>query len=211
LILARYRESACRLCRRETQKLYLKGDRCFTDKCAVERRNYAPGQHGQARGKLSDYGLQLREKQKVRRIYGLGEKQFHLTYLNASRMRGVAGHNLLMLLELRLDNVIYRLGFASSRNQARHWVRYGHVLVNGRRVDIPSARVKTGDVVSLKPASRDEVPQIKEALANLGRKSVPAWLEVDAASYTGAIKALPSREELTIPMQEQLIIELYSR
>ena len=208
--MARYRGSACRLCRRETQKLYLKGDRCFTDKCAVERRNYAPGQHGQSRGKLSDYGLQLREKQKVRRIYGLAEKQFHLTYLNANRMRGVAGHNLLMLLELRLDSVIYRLGFASSRNQARHWVRHGHILVNGRRVNIPSARVKVGDVVSLKPKSKD-VPQIKEALANLGRKPIPSWLEVDGTDFTGTVKALPSREELTIPMQEQLIIELYSR
>lgn len=208
--MARYRESACRLCRRETQKLYLKGSRCFTEKCAVERRNYAPGQHGQSRGKLSDYGLQLREKQKVRRIYGLVEKQFHLTYLHANRMRGVAGHNLLMLLELRLDNVLYRLGFANSRNQARHWVRYGHVLLNGRRVNIPSARVKIGDVVGLKPASK-EVPQIKESLAGLGSRPVPVWLEVDGSSFTGTVKALPSREELTIPMQEQLIIELYSR
>jgi small subunit ribosomal protein S4 len=188
----------------------LKGSRCFTEKCAVERRNYAPGQHGQARSKLSDYGLQLREKQKVRRIYGLVEKQFHLTYLHANRMRGVAGHNLLMLLELRLDNVLYRLGFAASRNQARHWVRYGHVLCNGRRVNIPSARVKIGDVVSLKPSSQ-EVPQIKEALSGLGSRPVPAWLEVDGNNYTGTVKALPSREELTIPMQEQLIIELYSR
>ena len=208
--MARYRGSACRLCRRETQKLYLKGDRCFSDKCAVERRNYAPGQHGQSRGKLSDYGLQLREKQKVRRMYGLAEKQFHLTYLNANRMRGVAGHNLLMLLELRLDNVIYRLGFATSRSQARHWVRHGHVLVNGRRVNIPSFRVKVNDVITLKDKSK-EVPQIKEALQNLGRKQIPAWLEVDASQASGTVKALPAREELTIPMQEQLIIELYSR
>ena len=208
--MARYRGSACRLCRRETQKLYLKGDRCFSDKCAVERRNYAPGQHGQSRGKLSDYGLQLREKQKVRRMYGLAEKQFHLTYLNANRMRGVAGHNLLMLLELRLDNVIYRLGFAASRSQARHWVRHGHVLVNGRRVNIPSFRVKVNDVITLKDKSK-EVPQIKEALQNLGRKQIPAWLEVDASQASGTVKALPAREELTIPMQEQLIIELYSR
>lgn len=208
--MARYRGSVCRLCRRETQKLYLKGDRCFSEKCAVERRNYAPGQHGQMRGKLSDYGLQLREKQKVRRMYGMAEKQFHITYVKASSMRGVAGHNLLLLLETRLDNVVYRLGFAASRSQARHWVRHGHFLINGRKVNIPSARVKPGDIVALKEKSR-EVPQIKEAMEAVARKHIPAWLEVDAKAFAGTVKALPTREELTVPMQEQLIVELYSR
>ena len=208
--MARYRGSVCRLCRRETQKLYLKGDRCFSDKCAVERRNYAPGQHGQARGKLSDYGLQLREKQKVRRMYGLAEKQFHITYVRASHMRGVAGHNLLTLLETRLDNVVYRLGFASSRSQARHWIRHGHFLINGHKVNIPSARVKPGDVVALKEKSR-EVVQIKEAMEAVARRHIPTWLEIDAKAFAGTVKALPTREELTIPMQEQLIVELYSR
>jgi len=200
----------CRLCRREVQKLYLKGDRCFSDKCAVERRAFPPGQHGQRRSKTSDYGLQLREKQKVKRMYGLAEKQFNLTYKRAARMRGVTGHNLLMLLELRLDNVVYRLGFAGSRSQARHWVRHGHVTVNGHRVDIPSARVKPGDVVAVKDKSR-EIPQLKESLEAVARRSVPEWLELEADKFRGTVKALPNREELTIPMQEQLIVELYSR
>ncbi len=200
----------CRLCRREVQKLYLKGDRCFSDKCAVERRAFPPGQHGQRRGKTSDYGLQLREKQKVKRMYGLAEKQFNLTYKRAARMRGVTGHNLLMLLELRLDNVVYRLGFAGSRSQARHWVRHGHVTINGNRVDIPSARLKVGDVVAVKDKSR-EIPQLKESLEAVARRSVPEWLELEADKFRGTVKALPNREELTIPMQEQLIVELYSR
>lgn len=209
--MARYRGSVCRLCRREVQKLYLKGDRCYSDKCAVERRAFPPGQHGQSRrGKMSDYGLQLREKQKVKRIYGLAEKQFKLTYKRAARMKGVTGHNLLMLLELRLDNVVYRLGFASSRAQARQWVRHGHILVNGRRVDIPSARVKVGDVVAVREKSR-KIPQIVESLEAVARRTVPSWLELDAENFSGTVKALPSREELTMPMQEQLIVELYSR
>lgn len=200
----------CRLCRREVQKLYLKGDRCFSDKCAVERRAFPPGQHGQRRTKVSDYGLQLREKQKVKRMYGLAEKQFNLTYKRAARMRGVTGHNLLMLLEVRLDNVVYRLGFAGSRSQARHWVRHGHVTINGHRVDIPSARVKIGDVVAVKDKSR-EIPQLKESLEAVARRTVPEWLELEADKFRGTVKALPTREELTIPMQEQLIVELYSR
>ncbi len=209
--MARYRGSVCRLCRREVQKLYLKGDRCYSDKCAVERRAFPPGQHGQSRrGKMSDYGLQLREKQKVKRIYGLAERQFKLTYQRAARMKGVTGHNLLMLLELRLDNVVYRLGFASSRAQARQWVRHGHILVNGRRVDIPSARVKVGDVVAVREKSR-KIPQIVESLEAVARRTVPSWLELDAENFSGTVKALPSREELTMPMQEQLIVELYSR
>lgn len=208
--MARYRGSVCRLCRREVQKLYLKGDRCFSDKCAVERRAFPPGQHGQRRSKTSDYGLQLREKQKVRRMYGLAENQFKLTYQHATHMHGVTGHNLLMLLELRLDNVAYRLGFAGSRAQARHWVRHGHVTINGKRVDIPSARVKPGDVVAIKDGSR-EIAQVKQSLEAVARRTVPGWLELEADKFRGTVKALPNREELTIPMQEQLIVELYSR
>lgn len=208
--MARYRGSVCRLCRREAQKLYLKGDRCYSDKCAVERRAYPPGQHGQGRSKLSDYGLQLREKQKVKRMYGLAEKQFNLTYKHAARMRGVTGHSLLQLLECRLDNVVYRLGFANSRSQARHWVRHGHFVLNGRKVNVPSLRVKVGDVISVRDKSR-EVAQLKEAMEAVARRQIPAWLEVDPAAFRGSIKALPAREELTMPMQEQLIVELYSR
>lgn len=208
--MARYRGSVCRLCRREVQKLYLKGDRCYSDKCAVERRSYPPGQHGQGRSKVSDYGLQLREKQKVKRMYGLAEKQFKLTYKRAARMKGVTGHNLLMLLETRLDNVVYRLGFANSRNQARQLVRHGHITLNGHRCDIPSAHVKVGDVVAVREKSR-EVAFIKAALEAVARRGVPEWLELDADNFSGTVKALPSREELTMPMQEQLIVELYSR
>ena len=208
--MARYRGSVCRLCRRETQKLYLKGDRCYSDKCAVERRTYPPGQHGQSRGKLSDYGLQLREKQKVKRMFGLAEKQFKLTYVRASGMRGVTGHNLLMLLETRLDNVVYRLGFANSRTQARHWVRHGHFLVNGKKVNIPSLRLKVGDMIAVREKSR-EVAEMKSAMEAVARRQIPAWLETDAAAFQGTLKALPAREDLTMPMQEQLIVELYSR
>ncbi|MCB2187759.1 MAG: 30S ribosomal protein S4 [Deltaproteobacteria bacterium] len=208
--MARYRGSVCRLCRRETQKLYLKGDRCYSDKCAVERRSYPPGQHGQGRIKVSDYGLQLREKQKVKRMYGLAENQFRLTYHRASSMRGVSGHNLLILLERRLDNVVYRLGFANSRNQARQWVRHGHFAINGRRVNIPSALVREGDVIGVLEKSRN-TPQIKEAMEAVARRTVPGWLEADSANFSGKVKALPTREELTMPMQEQLIVELYSR
>ena len=208
--MARYRGSVCRLCRREAQKLFLKGDRCFSEKCAVERRAYPPGQHGQGRSKVSDYGLQLREKQKVKRMYGLAESQFKLTYKNAARMRGVAGHNLLILLETRLDNVVYRLGFANSRNQARQWVRHGHIEINGRRCDVPSARLKAGDKVSVREKSR-EIDGLKAALEAVARRVVPEWLDLDVKEFTGEVKALPSREDLTTPMQEQLIVELYSR
>ncbi|MGD8561432.1 MAG: 30S ribosomal protein S4 [Desulfarculaceae bacterium] len=209
--MARYSGSICRLCRREVQKLYLKGDRCYSEKCAVERRAYPPGQHGQSRrSKVSDYGLQLREKQKVKRMYGLAEKQFRLTYKRAARMRGVTGHNLLLLLETRLDNVVYRLGFASSRNQARQWVRHGHINLNGRRLNIPSAQVKVGDVLSVKEKSREN-DLIKQSLEAVARRNVPSWLELDAKDFSGTVKAMPTREELTMPMQEQLIVELYSR
>ncbi len=193
------------------QKLYLKGDRCYSDKCSVERRNYPPGQHGQGRRtKVSDYGLQLREKQKAKRMYGLAEKQFKLTYKRAARMKGVTGHNLLGLLETRLDNVVYRLGFANSRNQARQLVRHGHFMVNDRRVNIPSCKVKIGDTVKVREKSR-EIAQIQQGLESVARRTVPTWLELDASNYTGQVKAMPNREELTMPMQEQLIVELYSR
>lgn len=210
--MARYRGSVCRLCRRETEKLYLKGERCYGDKCAVERRAYAPGQHGQNRRmrKTSDYGLQLREKQKVKRMYGLAEKQFRLTYKRASNMRGVTGHNLLLLLETRLDNAVYRAGFANSRNQARHWVRHGHFMVGGRRVNIPSFRVKVGDLITVREKSR-KVPQMVEAMETIARRAAPAWLEVTPDEFSAKVQALPAREELTMPMQEQLIVELYSR
>lgn len=209
--MARYRGSVCRLCRREMQKLYLKGDRCYGDKCAVERRTYPPGQHGQGRrGKASDYGIQLREKQKVKRMYGLAENQFRLTYKRASSMHGVTGHNLLQLLERRLDNVVFRLGFANSRTQARQWVRHSHFTVNGQKVNIPSALVKAGDVIAVTQGSR-ELGQLKEAMEAVARRTIPGWLEMDVKELSGTVKALPTREELTMPMQEQLIVELYSR
>lgn len=209
--MARYRGSVCRLCRREVQKLYLKGDRCYSDKCAVERRGYPPGQHGQGRFKKpSDYGLQLREKQKVKRMYGLAEKQFKLTYKRASSMKGVTGHNLLLLLETRLDNVVYRLGFANSRNQARQLVRHGHIAINGQRCNIPSALIKMGDTVTVREKSR-KITDISAAMEAVARRTVPEWLELEPKEFSGVVKALPSREDLTMPMQEQLIVELYSR
>ena len=208
--MARYTGAACRLCRREGTKLFLKGDRCFTEKCGVERRAYPPGQHGQGRTRTSDYGLQLREKQKVKRMYGLAEKQFRGTMDAATRMRGRAGENLLVLLEQRLDNVVFRLGFATSRSEARQLVRHGHFVVNGRKVDVPSFRVKTGMRVTLRPSSR-EIARIAEALEALERRSVPGWLELEKEAFTGVMKAAPTRVDITMPVQEQLIVELYSR
>jgi small subunit ribosomal protein S4 len=191
-------------------KLFLKGERCFTDKCSIERRNYPPGLHGQARPKFSDYGNQLREKQKVRRIYSVLERQFQKTVDEAERMRGVAGENLLQLLELRIDNVIYRLGFASSRTEARQLVMHGHITVNGQRLTIPSARVKTGDVIGL-TARGKKATRIEASLEQVDRGSVPSWLSLDREAKTGQVVAEPSREEITIPIREQLIVELYSR
>ncbi len=209
--MARYRGSVCRLCRRENLKLFLKGDRCYSDKCAFERRSYPPGQHGQRRGgKYSDYRLQLREKQKVKRIYGVLEKQFRSYYRRAERQKGITGTNLLLLLERRLDNVVYRMGFASSRNQARQLVRHNHFLVNGRKVNIPSYLVKPGDVIEVREKSRN-VPPILEAMETVVRRGIPNWLEVDKERFRGVFKALPSREDLTMPIQEQLIVELYSK
>jgi small subunit ribosomal protein S4 len=208
--MARYTGAVCRLCRREGTKLFLKGDRCFTEKCGVERRAYPPGQHGQGRGRTSDYGLQLREKQKVKRMYGVAESQFRGTMDAASHMRGRAGENLLVLLERRLDNVVFRLGFATSRAEARQLVRHGHFLVNGRKTDVPSFRVKPGTRITLGVASR-QIARITEALEALERRSLPGWLELDKEAFTGTVKAMPTREDITMPIQEQLIVELYSR
>jgi small subunit ribosomal protein S4 len=208
--MARYIGPVCRLCRREGTKLFLKGDRCFSEKCAIERRNYPPGQHGQTRPRFSDYGMQLREKQKVKRIYGLLEKQFENTMSTANRMKGRTGENLLSLLERRLDNVVFRLGFATSRAEARQLVRHGHFLVNGRRATIPSMLVRAGTKITLAESSR-QITRIVGALEALERRSVPSWLEIDKDNFEGTVKALPVREEITLPIQEQLIVELYSR
>jgi small subunit ribosomal protein S4 len=209
--VARYSEAACRLCRRENLKLFLKGDRCYTDKCAFERRSYAPGQHGQRRGgKISDYGIQLREKQKVKRIYGVLEKQFRRYYSRADRQKGITGTNLLVLLERRLDNIVYRMGFASSRNQARQLVKHNHFTVNGRKVNIPSYQVKIGDAIEVREKSR-KTPLILEAMETVVRREMPSWLEVEGGNYRGIVKEFPNREELTMPINEQLIVELYSK
>lgn len=209
--MSRYRGSVCRQCRRENLKLYLKGDRCYSDKCSFDRRSYAPGQHGQRRGgKTSDYGIQLREKQKVKRSYCLSEKQFKLSFERADRKKGITGTNLLMILEQRLDNVVYRLGFANSRSQARQLVRHGHFLINGRKVDIPSFQVKAGDVVELREKSRN-LQIITESLEAVVRRSMPQWLELEKDKFKGMIKGVPAREDITMPIQESQIVELYSR
>lgn len=208
--MARYRGSLCKLCRREGLKLFLKGDRCYTDKCAFERRGYAPGQHGQRRSKVTEYAIRLREKQKVKRIYGVLEKQFRRYFEKAERMKGVTGENLLKLLESRLDNVVYRLGFADSRNEARQLVSHGHFLLNGRKVDIPSILVKPGDVIELKEKSRKNL-KINASLEVVSRRGIPSWLELRKEEYKGIVKDYPEREEITLPIQEQLIVELYSK
>ncbi|MBC7356971.1 SSU ribosomal protein S4P [Desulfacinum infernum DSM 9756] len=208
--MARYTGPVCRLCRRESMKLYLKGDRCFSDKCAYERRSYAPGQHGQRRGKLSDYGIQLREKQKIKRIYGLQEKQFKSYFKEADRQKGVTGTNFLILLERRLDNTVFRLGFANSRSQARQLVRHGHFLVNGRKVNIPSYLLRPGDVIAVREKSR-QVGVINEALEALPRRGLMPWLELDKDKYQGVFRTLPTREEIPMPVQEHLVVEFYSK
>jgi len=209
--LARYTGSSCRLCRREDLRLFLKGDRCYGAKCAFERRAYAPGQHGQRRGtKYSDYRNQLREKQKVKRIYGILEKQFRGYYFRAERQKGITGINLLILLESRLDNMVYRMGFAASRSHARQLVRHSHFLVNDKKVNIPSYQVKPGDKIEVKEKSR-KVPQILEAMGTVVRRGIPAWIEVEKEKFLGTLTALPNREDVTIPIQEQLIVELYSK
>ena len=208
--MARTTGAVCRLCRREGMKLFLKGDRCFKEKCAFERRGYAPGQHGRRRTKIQAYGIQLREKQKVKRMYGVLERQFRNYFASASRAKGITGANLLQMLECRLDNVVYRLGFAFSRSAARQLVAHGHIRVNGKKIDIPSARVKAGAVVSLKDDSRtNEI--IKMCLDTAKGRGVPAWLELDADRFQGTVKQLPNREDISLPIQEQLIVELYSK
>ena len=208
--MARETGSVCRLCRREGMKLFLKGDRCFKEKCSFERRGYAPGQHGRRRSKVQGYGIQLREKQKVKRMYGVLERQFRNYFASASRAKGITGANLLQMLECRLDNVVYRLGFAFSRSAARQLVAHGHIRVNGKKIDIPSALVKAGAIVSLKDDSRtNEI--IKMCLDTAKGRGVPAWLELDADRFQGTVKQLPNREDITLPIQEQLIVELYSK
>lgn len=208
--MARYIGPVCRFCRRESVKLFLKGDRCYTDKCSFDRNQYPPGQHGQARLRVSEYGTQLREKQKVKRVYGLLERQFRRYFHEAERLRGVTGENLLVLLESRLDNVVYRVGFAGTRAEARQLVRHGHILVNGRRLDIPSAHIKPGDVVSVKESMRQNV-RIVDALEKAVNRAAMSWLEVDRTAMAAKLSQRPVRSEITLPIQENLVVELYSR
>jgi small subunit ribosomal protein S4 len=208
--MARYIGPVCKLCRREGVKLFLKGERCYTDKCSFDRRPYAPGQHGQRRSKVTEYGVRLREKQKVRRIYGIVERQFRRYFAEADRRRGVTGENLLALLEQRLDSVCFRLGFAPTRAEARQTVLHRHITVNGKSVNVPSYQVRPGDVVSVHERSRTQ-KRILSALEQVERRGIPQWLDLDKAALAGTIKTAPNREEITLPIQEQLIVEFYSR
>lgn len=209
--MARYTGSVCRLCRRERMKLFLKGDRCFKEKCAIERRAYPPGQHGQRRGRRTmGYGLQLREKQKVKRIYGVQERQFRNYFKKADKKKGITGENLLVALETRLDNIVYSLGFGGSRSQARQLVRHGHILVDGRKTTIPSFQAKVGQVISVKESSRKN-DFIRASVDTARGRGVPEWLELDPENFTGKVLSLPVRDQIKIPIQEQLIVELYSR
>ncbi len=208
--MARYTEESCRICRRENQKLFLKGQRCYSDKCSVTRRAYGPGQHGQRRKKLSEYGMQLREKQKTKSFYGVLESQFRKYFEMASSKKGITGENLLQILETRLDNVVYRLGFGSSRPQARMLVSHGHFLVNGKKCDIPSYLLKVNDVIELKENSRQDVI-FKDNIAINAKKTIPSWLEADIENYIGKVTSLPTREEIDLPVEEHLIVELYSK
>ncbi|MEW6067793.1 MAG: 30S ribosomal protein S4 [Nitrospirota bacterium] len=208
--MARYTEALCRVCRREGEKLFLKGGRCYTDKCIIERRKYPPGQHGQSYKKLSDYGLQLREKQKVKRMYGILERQFRKYFSKAEKKKGVTGEVLLQIIESRLDNVVHCMGFAPNRRSARQFVNHGHILVNGKKVDIPSYIVKKGDVVSIKESSKN-IPEIIDSISKIEHRGIPSWVEVDRASLAGKVLHIPSRDEIHVPVQEQLIVELYSK
>ena len=208
--MARYKDEQCRICRREGQKLFLKGDRCYTDKCSISRRNYAPGQHGQKRAKLSEYGTQLREKQKTKAYYGVGEKQFRKYFEMASNKKGVTGENLLQILESRLDNIIFRLGYATTRPQARQLVSHGLFTVNGQKVDIPSYLVKPGDVITVKENKKD-YKILKELAEDNKSRVVPKWLDKDIDNLSGKVNALPTREEIDVPVEEHLIVELYSK
>ncbi len=206
--MARYTDASCRLCRREGQKLFLKGERCYSTKCSMEKRNFPPGQHGQSRKKVSEYGLQLREKQKAKRFYGLQETQFRNTFDKAARKQGITGENLLILLETRLDNVVFRLGFASSRKEARQLVNHGHFTVNGKKVDIPSYTVSPGDVVKIKEKSVNS-PKFRE-IKDMSI-TVPSWVTVDVSKLEGTVVALPTRDDIDTPIAEHLIVELYSK
>jgi len=208
--MAKYTGPLCRICRREGEKLFLKGDRCYTDKCGVERRKYAPGLHGQSKKKLSDYGVQLREKQKVKNSYSVLERQFKKYFYMAERMKGITGSNLLQLLERRFDNVVYRLGFASNRRQARQLIGHGHFTINGRRITIPSYLVRIGDIISPVEGSR-ELAIIQESAQKAEHRGFPAWVEMDVNNLRGKILHFPTREEVPLPVQEQLIVELYSK
>ena len=208
--MARSTDAKCRQCRREGEKLFLKGEKCFTDKCAIERRSYAPGQHGQKNARVSDYGTQLREKQKVRRIYGVLERQFRREYKEADRRKGITGDNLLQLLESRLDNVVYRMGFGASRSEARQVVRHNAILVNGKRVNIPSFHVRGGDVISVAEHARGQL-RIKGAAEAAEGRGFPEWVEVDAKGLKGTFKANPQRSELPSTINESLVVELYSK
>ncbi len=208
--MARYTGAVCRLCRREGQKLFLKGNKCYTDKCPIERRNFPPGQHGQGRRKMSEYGLQLREKQKVRRYYGVLESQFRKYFIMATKKQGITGENLLQILESRLDNVIFRIGFAMSRPEARQLVRHAHFLVNGKKVDIPSYLVKEGDVISIREKSRS-LPKIQAVVEDLEGRILPEWLDLNKETLEARVITLPSREDIDLPIEEHLIVELYSR
>ncbi len=209
--MARYKDAVCRLCRREGMKLFLKGAKCFSDKCPVEKRNFAPGQHGKdRRAKVVGYGLQLREKQKTKRIYFMNENQFRNYFEEATRSKGVTGELLLQQLESRLDNVVYRLGFASSRRQARQLVRHGHIQVNGRKVDIPSYEVRVGQEISVRERSR-KLPIVEQAREFTSHQAAPNWIEVDRENLKGRVTALPKREDINLPVNEQLIVELYSK
>lgn len=202
--------SVCRLCRREGIKLFLKGDRCFTDKCAIERRTYSPGQHGQMKRKLSDYGFQLREKQKVKRLYGLREGPFHKIFEEAERRKGITGINLLQMLEQRLDNVVCKIGFARSLKEARQWVKHGHIRVNGRKVTAPSFLVDRGDKISVRDSSRT-LRGIVESIEGAERRGIPSWLKLEKEKFAGEVLNPPSREQITMPIEEHLIVELYSK
>ncbi len=209
--MAKYRESLCRLCRAEGIKLFQKGDRCFTEKCAFDRRAYAPGEHGQSRrGKHSDYGVQMREKQKLKRMFGLLERQFRNYFHKADKQKGVTGSNLLLMLERRLDNVVFRLGFANSRAEARQLVLHGHFFVNGKRVNIPSYLVGVGEEILVREKSRN-ITRILESMDIVARRGIPQWLELDKDNFKGTFKRIPARDELTMPIQEQLVVELYSK
>jgi small subunit ribosomal protein S4 len=209
--VARYRDAVCRLCRRESAKLYLKGERCYTEKCAIERRSYSPGEHGRRRkARAFGYSLQLREKQKVKSIYGMLEKQFRLYFRRAEGKKGITGENLLVMLERRLDNVVYRIGFCSSRRQARQIVSHGHILVNGNKVNIPSYQISEEEVISIKEKSR-KIPVVLQSIEAAKGRSVPEWIEVNYDNFQGKIVRLPKREEIAMPVQEHMIVELYSK